>query len=74
MNNQEKILEIVEEQQRTFLGSSEANLHASEEIADKFRPRLTVQQVKEVFEQLFNEQILFSKATQILNGDKNKQV
>ncbi len=70
MNNQEKILEIIEEQARTFLGSNEANLHASEIIAEQFCMKLTVLKVKTVFEKLYSGEISFSKATQILNGDE----
>lgn len=70
MNNQEKILEIIEEQQRKFLGSNEANLHASEEIAEQFRPKLKQSELEKVYTLLFKGEISFSKATQILNGDE----
>lgn len=69
MNNQERIFEIINESRYGFL--MEVNSYkASIDLSQQFRPRLTVSQVKEVFEQLFNEQISFSKATQILNGDE----
>lgn len=55
---------------RTFLGSNEANLHASEIIAEQFRPKLTPTKVKRIFKKLYSGEITFSKATQILNGDE----
>lgn len=71
-SDQEKILEIIEEQERKFLGSNEANLHASEIIAEQFRPKLTIEQVKEIYSKLWTCQISFSEATQILNGDEHR--
>ena len=67
MSNQEKILEIiVNNSVRLYsmgIGFYAIKEHdCSKEIAQQFRPRLTVQQVKEAFEQLFNEQISFGKA------------
>lgn len=83
MNNQEKILS---EEQITAITNIANNYIYLDNIDfgklshdgvieiiktyEHFRPKLTVPQVKTVFEQLYSGQISFSKATQILNGDE----
>lgn len=76
MNNQEKILEIIDRnKKRIFIGSIKGRIvneyEASKEIANQFRPKLKQSELEKVYTLLFKGEISFSKATQILNGDEH---
>lgn len=74
---QEKILKTLEINQDIFSDVKNSNKLSSYDVADyvseHYRPRITVEQLREVYGKIFEGELSFSKATQILNGDEDTQ-